>query len=288
MQNTRNKEVAGVVVLYHPDDTVVNNINSYVHQVDILYVVDNSDITDARLIEQLTAFPNVVYINNGGNKGIAFALNNGVEAARLKGYKWLLTMDQDTSLQDSAVELLYKFATTSLHSKVGIVSPKHFIGNGNVNGNEFEEVKFTMTSGNLLNLASVREIGGFMESLFIDHVDHEFCFRLGRGGYKIFESNTISIVHNLGEKITKTFLGNTIEIKGHSPFRLFYITRNGLVVSKMYEEQKEFAKHVRKTILLELMKSILFYDNKIRCIREIWRGYITHKDYLKGLIPKTE
>ena len=37
-------KIAGVVVLYNPDDNVRTNIDSYINELDILYVVDNSPI----------------------------------------------------------------------------------------------------------------------------------------------------------------------------------------------------------------------------------------------------
>lgn len=36
-------KLAGVVILYHPDENIVENINSYITDIDFLYIVDNSD-----------------------------------------------------------------------------------------------------------------------------------------------------------------------------------------------------------------------------------------------------
>lgn len=35
--------LAGVVVLYHPDESVLQNIQSYLSDLDKLYVIDNSE-----------------------------------------------------------------------------------------------------------------------------------------------------------------------------------------------------------------------------------------------------
>ena len=37
-----------------------------------------------------------------------------------------------------------------------------------------------MTSGNLLNLKIAEKIGDFEEKLFIDEVDHDYCYRIRR------------------------------------------------------------------------------------------------------------
>ena len=36
-------KLAGVVVLYNPDDNYIDNINSYINDIDLLYIIDNSE-----------------------------------------------------------------------------------------------------------------------------------------------------------------------------------------------------------------------------------------------------
>ena len=36
-------KLAGVVVLYNPDQKVLDNISSYIDELDVLYLVDNSN-----------------------------------------------------------------------------------------------------------------------------------------------------------------------------------------------------------------------------------------------------
>ncbi|MEQ8304004.1 MAG: glycosyltransferase family 2 protein [Cyclobacteriaceae bacterium] len=286
MQITALKEVAGVVVLYNPDGNVTSNIDSYLHQVERLFVVDNSEFINKEIVSKVSSNKKVKYIGNRGNRGVAFALNKGIDAAIEEGFRWLLTMDQDTSLPEGAVETMYKFGAVSCADNVGLVSPKHIPEQKESKIDDFVQVSYTMTSGNLLNLDSVREVGGFIDDLFIDHVDHEFCFRLNRAGYKIFESDGIAIEHKLGEDINKAFLGYKVAVRGHSPFRLFYMVRNGLIVSKIYPEQVEFSKHVWVTILRELVKSVFLYEKKYESVKALFRGYqASRKDY-KSIIRK--
>lgn len=42
-------KLAGVVVLYNPDQKVINNINSYIDELDALYLVDNSSADNSTL-----------------------------------------------------------------------------------------------------------------------------------------------------------------------------------------------------------------------------------------------
>ena len=88
-----NLKIAGVVVLYEPTDDDISNINSYLDYIDYLYVVDNSQNKN---IERLHASEKIEYIFNNGNLGLSEPYNNTCDLARKKGYKWLLTMDQDS------------------------------------------------------------------------------------------------------------------------------------------------------------------------------------------------
>lgn len=59
--------LAGVVVLYHPDDSVYSNILSYVDELDVLYVVDNSDLT--RISDKEKQVINkILTLKRGGHK----------------------------------------------------------------------------------------------------------------------------------------------------------------------------------------------------------------------------
>ena len=49
-------KVAGVVVLYHPDESVLENIKTYIDDIDLLFAVDNSDKKNIKIVESLKKF----------------------------------------------------------------------------------------------------------------------------------------------------------------------------------------------------------------------------------------
>ena len=87
-------KLACVVVFYNPSDDNISNIDAYKGVVDKVYVVDNSDDDIVRLKDDKV----IKYIKLGKNLGIAKALNIGAENAINDGFKWLLTMDQDSKI----------------------------------------------------------------------------------------------------------------------------------------------------------------------------------------------
>ena len=68
--------------------------------------------------------------------------------------------------------------------------------------------------------------------LFIDEVDHDFCYRLVNAGFKIGISKDVVISHKIGETKVKKLLGKKIFIRNHSAFRKYYISRNIIYLSK--------------------------------------------------------
>ena len=44
--------LAGVIVLYNPNEAVLTSINSYINEINKLYVVDNSENVNVKVIEE--------------------------------------------------------------------------------------------------------------------------------------------------------------------------------------------------------------------------------------------
>ena len=266
--------IAGTVVLYNPTDDVLDNIASYLNQVSKLYVIDNSVQYNDTVKRKLEQINNVSYIDHKGNKGIAAALNTGAQRALDDGIEFLLTMDQDTVLAGNFVADLMSAFPENDPDRIGILAPRYTKRLKNQTS-RFQEVLFTMTSGNILNLSIYKKIGPFLEMLFIDHVDHEYCLRVNRGGYKVLQVNDIEIGHRPGS-LTQIFT-EKLTFSSHSPQRLYYFCRNGFYVCKLY--QKDFPAFTRifLTLLIKEMAKIPFEGSKLKRLRMIIGGYIDYK-----------
>jgi rhamnosyltransferase len=77
---------------------------------------------------------------------------------------------------------------------------------------------FLISSGCLLSIDAFEAIGEFDETLFIDNVDLEWCFR----------ASGARLDHRLGDE--RLSIVNGYEIVVHSPERLYYMTRNRLML----------------------------------------------------------
>jgi len=266
-------DIAAVVVLYRPDATVTDNIAACAEQVDTIFAVDNSERPDAAFIATLDRCPGVCYIANGANQGIAAAMNVGARAARDAGFAWLLTMDQDSTVTAGMVERLRACALAG-PDRIGLVSPVHRQVGAERQAvpSGCHEVLTAMSSGNLVNLDALADVGGFMEELFIDQVDHELCLRLWDSGYRVLEAGDADLIHRVGYIRRHTFPFRAYS-SNHSALRRYYMTRNRLWVARMYRDtHPEFGRLQRATILKDIAKITLWEDHKGRKLAMMWRG----------------
>ena len=289
-------KIEGAVVLYNPNNNVIDNIKSYLKPLNKLYVIDNSEIPNNN--EEMFKDPKIKYVSNGGNKGIANALNVACKMAIEDKADWVLTMDQDSSFKNGAFEKMITFLEELKRNKImqetlgtsidnlAVLSALQRTGmniDDKLEGIDFPLV--VMTSGNLINMDIYQKIGGFKDWLFIDAVDFEYCLNAKKHRYKVIQMNTVELNHNLGKIEKKKFLNKKTYITNHNAIRRYYITRNRHYLYDMYK--KDFDEYCRLEVRMtkkELIKILLFEKDKLNKIRHIYKGYRDYKKGKKGAI----
>lgn len=280
--------IAGVVVLYRPGEELAANIASYSGAVEVLFAVDNSGDEAAATAERLREFGNLIYIPNGRNLGVAGALNIGAELALKRGCDLLLTMDQDSRALPGMVEEMLACLLSHEPERVGIVSPFHAARPGEIpwGGVDCLELPHAMTSGNLLNLGAYREAGPFLDELFVDFVDIEYCLRLRAGGFRILRANRAVLEHRVGDLLRFGLFSKNLYVTSHAPFRKYYKTRNRFFVADRYGAIfPAFRRRDRIRFFLELLRLILFEGDKREKLAMMRRGYA---DYRRGRMGQYE
>ncbi|HRZ87756.1 MAG TPA: glycosyltransferase [bacterium] len=270
--------IAGAVVLYRPEADLLENVASYLPAVEKLYAVDNSEEQDPELLEALCLEPKVEYLDNGGNRGIAAALNRAAEKAIAEGYELLLTMDQDSVASPGMVRDLIEAAGVFSLSRIGIISPYHEMTGHRPppSGAAISRPRAVPASGNLLNLAAYRAAGPFDEKLFIDFVDIEYCLRLRTCGFEIVQANDAVLFHRLGRAVRRWMFVPT----HHPPVRKYYKTRNRFHVTNIYRKAfPGFCLSDRLRFLKEILCVLFFESEKREKLRMMARGY---RDYRAG------
>lgn len=276
--------VTGVVVLYNPDDSVIDNVKTYVNHLSVLYAMDNSEKKNELFVERLLALSDkIVYIWNGENKGIAYALNLAARKSLELGADWLLTMDQDGKFEPGNLEKLIESCLSCTNDDLLIVSPTHLeVGipreSLKSSGNPFPYI--TMTSGNMLNLRNYKKNGPFREDFFIDYVDNEYCLRAKKNGLKVIELKDVCVDHRLGK--AKRVLNFTPT--NHPPIRRYYITRNRVAVwREYYKVDPAYVRYDMWAFVKETAKIVLGEDQKLEKVKMIVKGL---SDSLRGKFGK--
>ncbi|MBU1659126.1 glycosyltransferase [bacterium] len=281
-------KVAGAVILYNPQESVLNNIDSYTSGLDVLYVIDNSEFKNEALVEKIQKNLKCRYLDNKTNQGIAQALNRSAKLALQEGCFWLLTMDQDSRFEDDNFAKLLDFTKKQDDKKIGLVSPLHNSAIFIKQEKEVDAVMLTMTSGNFISLYSYEKIGGFDERFFIDAVDWDYCLRLNIEGFKVLRLNSAVLEHGLGNhpKKYKSFFGKERVILNYNPIRRYYITRNKLLMSKLYfKNYPQMSVRWAVSLLADLRNILLYEENKMQKIKSMLLGI---KDFFLNRLGKKD
>lgn len=282
--------IVGICVTYNPClSDFKRNIHKNLNFLERLYIVDNSD--EKSIQNQLKAlcskYLKCHIITLGSNMGIAYALNVGCQTAITDGWKWVLTLDQDSQLSDNLVPAYKNYLngqTIQDVSKIGILTCNMSTWQSNKSATT-ERVNLCWTSGALMNLNAYSSVGGFDNDLFIDGVDFDMCAKMILSGYEILRINSVSLTHNLGKtKDYEIFGHHLFYVTNHNALRRYYMTRNSLLLNKKYGKSFKPLRHTIISIPKVILKIILFEDNKILKMKAILNGM---RDYRKGIFGKS-
>src|ERR1035441_2409287 len=92
------KEFCAIIPTYRPDPDFPSRLELVARQVGCVIVVDDSECpaTALRLKAVAALHRNLFVLHNEHNCGLAASLNKGVHEANYLGYRWYLTLDDDT------------------------------------------------------------------------------------------------------------------------------------------------------------------------------------------------
>jgi rhamnosyltransferase len=280
--------VAALVILYQPQENVVTNISSYIDKVDRLYVYDNSKENSA--LKYFENRANVEYIHDGENRGISERLNTGCRKAIKDGFRWILTMDQDTFFSERSINYyLNSFENYSEKEKTAVVATKYsWDDQASTPDSIIEESVDAITSGMLLNLDIWQKLNGFDEALFIDSVDTEYCLRASLKGYKIIIFANIYILHEIGIKVYRSSIKSLYTYRKkkviHSAIRCYYMYRNMLYLLNKYEKDyPDFCKHLHTTVNRHVKVCLYYGGHLLRTLLYIQQA---KRDFRLGKMGK--
>ena len=235
---SRDRGACAVLVTYHPDAQLVARVGAIAAQVGGVIIVDNGSGEGAlAMLRRLALEPLITVIENGANRGVAQALNRGVRHAAAQGFDWVVTFDQDSSVEPDLVRALFAVRAAHPHpERLAVVGAgfAEFAAPAATGPHAWEAVESVITSGSLFAVSTFDRIGPFREDFFIDYVDTEFCFRARALGYEVVRTRRALMSHEIGAPTRHRLLWAGKWTTNHSADRRYYIARNDTVMLREY------------------------------------------------------
>lgn len=276
-----NKTIAAVITTYHPAPSFFNNIRGLIPHVGGIIIIDNtSSEASAEILREVVLISDRIFIiKNEQNIGAAAALNQGISKAGTMGFKWILTLDQDTSIDPRLLDLYTNAIEKDLAGvKVGVLNTvyrdantrKLAVNPGIKKG--WSDVAAAITSGSFFSVETFQKIGPFREDFFLDWADHDFCLRARASGMRNYLYNEPLIEHTVGSKTEHAF---GIPTNNHSPFRCYLISRNLVILLKEnYFREFRWALFLTFYLISKFFLVACFEKNKTAKLRHLTKGFL--------------
>ncbi len=227
-----------IIILYHPVESHIVKLCASLSDASVAVVlVDNSP-------QPMNQPPpeDCAYLHYPDNVGIAKAQNEGLRYLQQHDFTHALLLDQDSRLDTAMIarlshhfgELTARFGNIAalgpgIYCDLSDTAVKASVQRPKPVADGVVEIRQIIASGMMLSLRALEDIGLKEEGLFIDGVDHEWCWRAQAKGYRIFQAHDVMMPHRQGDA-RKKVLGVTFKVG--APIRLYYQARNCLILAR--------------------------------------------------------
>lgn len=269
----------GIVVTYFPEtDELLENITSYIDEVDHLIIWENTpcDEIDYNLSGTFSNMSNITILTKNKNVGIGEALNNAAKFAIKQGYTHLLTMDQDSFFEAGMLSKFKQMISKLKKEDIGAYGVNYSSNSilaykDNASHSLF--VNECITSGTIYPTYLFKENIYFNEKMFIDAVDFEFCYRLKKKySKKTIIITNIILQHELGYHDDTIF---SRWVSSYSAFRTYYLIRNQLYIWRHYSDlYGNYRKYffVKNYVVLRVLNVLISEKDKKKKLESIYKG----------------
>jgi len=269
-------ETLCVIVTYNPNrDELVESLLSLEGQVSKTLIDNNSDRNLSEWLNGLGKKLCVELIKIQDNIGLANAQNVGISHALEHKYERILLLDQDSKAETGFVASLHVALNQLRMANAAAIGPifcDRRLGNHPemlVEQAEPVQSEFLISSGMLIETRHLQKIGLMYGDLFIDHVDHEWCFRAIEKGYKLYQTPTACLYHSLGDRVIRLWLLRYREISIHSAVRNYYKVRNSIHLFRLdYVPARWKVKFMKQALAVALF-SVLVSKNRAERLKLI-------------------
>lgn len=282
--------LGALIVLFHPSTAQLAAAASLRARCDVLLAIDNSPRPDANAVAMLGARA-VPLTHNGNRNGIAGALNRGLAELFAAGANAVALFDQDSGVPPPFFDVM-RGVCDAFGAKPFLLGPRIYDDNEarflpelltdgiSVRrlrldaGAGAQRCSFLITSGCVVSRGAFEALGGFSESLFIDHVDTEYCFRALLLDVPLYVVPALVLSHRIGEKRRHALGPLRITASNHAPMRRYYSARNATHIALAYGMRFPVALVPSLLTLWQVVQIVFCEADKRTKLRSIGVGVI--------------
>lgn len=298
--------LGALIVLFHPTDAQLARAAALRDVCDRLLVVDNSPQPDARAAALLKD-AGIAVLHHGNRHGIAGAFNCGLHALFEQGVDAVALFDQDSETPRGYFDVMRE-RCASLGRHAYLLGPRIFDENDQrflpelaTSGLAVERLDvhadialqrcaFLISSGCVVSHEAFATLGRFDESLFIDHVDTEYCLRALWRNVPLYIVPSLVLSHRIGARRRHRFGPFELTTMNHPAFRRYYGARNAMQLALQYGLRLPVAVVPNLLTLWQIVQIVLAEQGKRAKLTAIalgvWDGLFGHMGPLDRTHPR--
>lgn len=235
MKNNLAQQIGIIVTIFHPTEDQLSRIKIIANDYPCV-VVDNTP--KAKIPKD--ALGHAHYIQLDRNMGIAKAQNEGYRwFMRDQNIQYFILLDQDSHIEsDYPIRMVSEYISIGIPNIAALGPTVIRHGTDEIYRSAFYKEELLpqgiivkdeiIASGCCITRAAISQIGLNDESLFIDFVDCEWCFRAKAKGWICAITPNIRMTHQVGNH--QKHIGRHIIIVS-APFRYYYQYRNLIILN---------------------------------------------------------
>ncbi len=236
-------DICAIITTFRPDEGIYQRVMRVKDQVGFIVIMNDGgcDENVLKLNKWFEGLKEICLYHNRSNIGIAASLNVGISIAKKKGYRWILTLDDDSLVMPYCIErLINSLKNIRLEKPIGLIGmswkevndiEEKILMGENIT---YTEKRGIITSGSFFSVEIYDIVGPFREEFYIDSVDYDYCLRVRGKGLAVVKLDEIGFEHMLGRSKVFNIMGFKIIIENHEAFRIYYGFRNSTVLALEY------------------------------------------------------
>jgi rhamnosyltransferase len=130
---------------------------------------------------------------------------------------------------------------------------------------------YLISSGALVPVRALEQVGPLDDSLFIDYVDIEWGLRAKAAGFQSYGVYDVRMEHAIGEKALDLAV---IRLAMHKPIRRYYYYRNALLLCRRRYVPLSWKLHEIARLSLKFWIFALFSRNRVPDVRMMLKGIV--------------